>query len=116
MEEVKLTFFERDEIYENNLNEEISNAYIVNFISGENEVRAPIVGEYSPKKLFDYFDLRGRFNFDETSVLTKDKILLNSFENIILAEPDQVINIPSLETGIVDVEIRGEVIFPGTYK
>ena len=32
MEEVKLTFFERDEIYENNLNEEISNAYIVNLI------------------------------------------------------------------------------------
>lgn len=86
------------------------------FISmGNDGFEAPIVGNFRPQQLYDYFNVGSLINFEQVKVLTKDGLKDNAFSKSFEAGKVLQINFPEEYIDTFVVNIQGEVNYPGSY-
>lgn len=111
-----LSFFDSDiSLEELNFISRINNEEILTFRAGENTFLLPYTGNFSPRKLFEFLNISGSYDFESCTTIQGEKVIVNSYDKITYFVPNTIVNIPKLGDNFIEVTIKGEVQYPGTY-
>ena len=111
-----ITFFSFEQVLDK---EVIVDADVKNiiFTLGNKTYDIPVTGQISPRSLHEYFGVaEGQDLIKDLVIVSKTEKIANSYDALIDSGNILSINIPSINSNLISVEISGEVKQPGTYK